>query len=215
MASSRSLSAVLISSSRSSISFSSAANCDLRRPYSYLPLLYTNPLLQPAVSEGLRLPPSQAVAQKGILSIQEKFLPGAGENLTPASLPESAIALVQNTLKAAYEAVGCKGYVRIDCFYQQAHESLTGKERVVFLEFNTLPGLTPATCLFHQAAEVGIRPMEFIDIIIELGFENHKRKDAQGEKLVSPEKKGEALSNLPKKKRVEPNQVNQQTLQIF
>ena len=156
------------------------------------------------------LPPSQAVAQKGILSIQEKFLPGAGGNITPSPLPEAAIQLIQKKLEAAYEAIGCKGYVRIDCFYQQSHESSTGKERVVFLEINTLPALTPATCLFHQAAEVGIRPMEFIDLIIELGFENHKRKDTHLEKEPSPEKKSIPAAN--KKKRADISHINQQTL---
>jgi hypothetical protein len=34
--------------------------------------------------------------------------------------------------------------------------------------------MTPATCIFHQAAEVGIKPMDFIDVIVALGFENHK-----------------------------------------
>ena len=45
---------------------------------------------------------------------------------------------------------------------------------MVILEFNTLPGLTPATCLFHQAAEEGLRPMELLDEIIELGFQAHR-----------------------------------------
>jgi D-alanine-D-alanine ligase len=120
------------------------------------------------------LPPSQTVVQKDILSIEEKFLPGAGENQTPAPLPSAALVLVQKVMTSVYSAIGCKGYVRIDCFYQSEQESPTGKERVIILEINTLPGLTPATCIFHQAAEVGIRPMDFIDTIIELGFENHR-----------------------------------------
>jgi len=123
-------------------------------------------------------PPSQTVTQKDILSIEEKFLPGAGENLTPASLPSTTLMLVRNTIEDAYSAVGCIGYARIDCFYQRADESPTGRERVVILEINTLPGMTPATCIFHQAAEVGIRPMDFIDSIIELGFEYHVNRQA-------------------------------------
>lgn len=119
------------------------------------------------------LPPSQAVAAAGILSIEEKFLPGAGENQTPAPLPGATLRFVQTTMEAVYRAVGCKGYVRIDCFYQTADQSATGKERVVVLEINSLPGMTPATCLFHQAAEIGIRPMDFIDMIVQLGFEYH------------------------------------------
>jgi D-alanine--D-alanine ligase len=121
------------------------------------------------------LPPSQVVAKKGILSIEEKFLPGEGENQTPALIASPAIALVQETLVKAYELIGCKGYARIDCFYQTAEQSNSGKERVIILEFNTLPGMTPATCIFHQAAEIGMKPMEFIDKIIELGLENHQK----------------------------------------
>lgn len=122
------------------------------------------------------LPPSQAIAAGGILSIEEKFLPGAGENQTPAPLPEKTLRFVQREIEQVFKAIDCRGYARIDCFYQNEAQSSTGKERVVVLEVNSLPGLTPATCIFHQAAELGMKPMEFIDRIIELGFENHKEK---------------------------------------
>jgi D-alanine-D-alanine ligase len=121
------------------------------------------------------LPPSQAISLTGILSIEEKFLPGAGENQTPAPLPQSALQFVQTVMENVYKTIQCKGYVRIDCFYQNAEISPTKKERVIILEINTLPGLTPATCLFHQAAEIGLKPMEFIDTLVTLGFEEHKQ----------------------------------------
>jgi D-alanine-D-alanine ligase len=119
-------------------------------------------------------PASQPVVQDDILSIEEKFLPGAGENQTPALITPTAMALVQKTMEDVYRAIGCQGYVRIDCFYQDAHVSPSGHERVVILEINTLPGLTPATCIFHQAAEVGMKPMDFIDMIISLGIERFR-----------------------------------------
>lgn len=119
------------------------------------------------------LPPSQAIANGTILSIQEKFLPGAGENQTPAPLPTEALSLVQRTMEKAYTALGCSGYARIDCFYQTATQSPTGTERVTIIEVNTLPGLTPATCIFHQAAEIGLKPSDFIDLIVTLGIERH------------------------------------------
>ncbi len=122
------------------------------------------------------LVPSQTVAKNDILSIEEKFLPGAGENQTPANLPVATLEFVKNIMVEAYKFVGCVGYARIDCFYQDGTQSKTGKPRVVILEFNTLPGMTPATCIFHQAAECGMKPMEFIDKVIELGFSNHAEK---------------------------------------
>lgn len=119
------------------------------------------------------LPPSQVVLSSEILSIEEKFLPGAGENQTPAHLPAEAIVYVQHVIETAYKLVGCKGYARVDCFYQNAKQSPTGKERLVIIEFNTLPGLTPATCFFHQTSEIGLKPMEVIDKIIQLGLQEH------------------------------------------
>lgn len=126
------------------------------------------------------LPPSQVVVQKDILTIEEKFLPGAGENQTPALLPRKALTFIQETIAQAYQALQCKGYARIDCFYQTADESPTKEERVIILEVNTLPGMTPATCIFHQAAELGMKPMDFVDKIIELGFEEHGRGKTLG-----------------------------------
>lgn len=132
------------------------------------------------------LPPSQAVSHNGILSIEEKFLPGAGENQTPAPLPQETLEFVQRVVEKAFTTLQCKGYARIDCFYQNAQQSPTHKERVIILENNTLPGLTPATCLFHQAAEIGLKPMDLLDMIITLGFEEHSPKqitDTQAESL--------------------------------
>jgi len=122
------------------------------------------------------LPPSQVIAQQGILSIKEKFLPGSGENQTPALLSDNVLSFVQKTIVHVYKTLQCKGYARIDCFYQDKNESPTNKERVVILEVNTLPGMTPATCIFHQAAEIGLKPMDFIDTIIQFGFQEHQPK---------------------------------------
>jgi len=125
----------------------------------------------------LALIPSEAVSKKAILSMQEKFLPGAGENQTPARLSKEDIDYVRNIIKEAFVIVGCQGYSRIDCFFQNEQQSPTGQKRVVILEFNTLPALTPATCLFHQAAELEMRPVEFLEKIIELGFQAHPNRD--------------------------------------
>ena len=131
------------------------------------------------------LPPSRAVSASSVLSIEEKFLPGAGENQTPAPLPSQSLRFVQDEIERIYSALNCKGYARIDCFYQDAALSPTGHERVVCIEVNTLPGMTPATVLFHQAAEMGIKPAEFIDRIIALGMELHG-SPAKEDKLDGP-----------------------------
>ncbi|MDP3889336.1 MAG: ATP-grasp domain-containing protein [bacterium] len=141
------------------------------------------------------LPPSYAVAKSDILSVEEKFLPGAGENKTPAPLSQDALSFVQKTVENVYRTLDCKGYARIDCFYQTAEQSPTKKPRVVILEINSLPGMTPATCIFHQAAEIGIKPMDFIDCIIQFGFEYHNQTVVKEVSKVPQGKKGKE-SNL-------------------
>lgn len=123
--------------------------------------------------------PSEVVSSKAVLSMEEKFLPGAGENQTPARLSVHDIGFVQQVIVDCFKAVRGVGYSRIDCFFQSEAQSPTGKRRLVILEINTLPALTPATCLFHQAAEQGLRPAQVLDEIIQLGFEHHKQDDIQ------------------------------------
>ncbi|MBD3273564.1 D-alanine--D-alanine ligase [Candidatus Dependentiae bacterium] len=130
----------------------------------------------------ISMPPSKVLAIKDILSIEEKFLPGTGENLTPAPLPQKVLKFIQGQISSVYKELNLKGYARIDCFYQNEKISPTKKERLVILEVNNLPGMTPATAIFHQAAEIGLKPMEFVDKIVELGFELHEKKYLQKNK---------------------------------
>jgi D-alanine-D-alanine ligase len=118
------------------------------------------------------LEPSEALAAGKVLTLEEKFLAGEGQNITPARLsPDPALqAALTHKLKTAIattaRTVGAHGYGRIDAFVQI---SPAGECRVVIIEVNSLPGMTPATCIFHQAAENGYTPHQFIATIITEG----------------------------------------------
>jgi D-alanine-D-alanine ligase len=114
------------------------------------------------------LPPTETIRKGDFLTVEEKFLPGEGENITPARLPEEAIRKVQDVVIQAYRALGLKAYARIDGFVVEGE--------VIVSEANTLPGMTPSTCIFHQAAEAGMSPMQFIDRVIQLSLEAHSQK---------------------------------------
>lgn len=114
------------------------------------------------------LPPTETLRKGDFLTVEEKFLPGEGENITPARLPEEVIRRVQEVMVQAYRVLGLKVYARMDGFVVDGE--------VIVSEPNTLPGMTPSTCIFHEAAEVGISPMEFVDRIIELSLEAHAHK---------------------------------------
>lgn len=123
--------------------------------------------------------PSETLAESEILSLEEKFLAGQGQNITPAryaktpQMNANISKKVQEVLKAGAKALGVEGYCRIDTFVRIFGNN---KVEVVFIEINSLPGMTPATAIFHQCALNGYKPYEFIHKILSFGEERLKRK---------------------------------------
>lgn len=117
---------------------------------------------------------SEALADGEILSLEEKFLAGQGQNITPARYAKSAAdrQKVSDQVKAALggaaKVLGVTGYCRIDAFVRVYDDC---RAEVIFIEVNSLPGMTPATCIFHQAAINHYKPYEFIDRILDFGKE--------------------------------------------
>ncbi|MBI2609593.1 ATP-grasp domain-containing protein [Candidatus Giovannonibacteria bacterium] len=105
----------------------------------------------------------------GYLTLQDKFLPGGAEMITPARLSLELTARAQEIAIKVCDELNLIGYPRIDMFVKEDGE-------IVVLEPNTLPGITPSTMVFHQAAEVGMNPADFLDKIIALGIEAHAKK---------------------------------------
>ncbi len=114
------------------------------------------------------LTPSETIPTQEILSLEDKFLYGQGENKTPARVPEELLRRIQDTAVRAYKALGLKAYSRIDMFVCDG--------RILVLEPNTLPGMTPSTVLFHQAAAEGLSQADFISRVIGYSLEAHRGK---------------------------------------
>jgi D-alanine-D-alanine ligase len=116
--------------------------------------------------------PSEALAEGEILSLEEKFLAGQGQNITPARYhknEKTRLAIskqVQQVLVDGAKVLNVQGYCRIDAFVRIDKKN---KPEIVFIEVNSLPGMTPATAIFHQCALNGYKPYEFIDAILEFG----------------------------------------------
>jgi D-alanine-D-alanine ligase len=115
------------------------------------------------------LTPSETIPTDDVLSLEDKFLYGRGENKTPARLPAGQIEKIRETAVETFRVLNLKGYARIDMFMRT-------DGRVAVLEPNTLPGMTPSTVLFHQAAASGITPAGLIDRIIRSALEVHTHK---------------------------------------
>lgn len=116
---------------------------------------------------------SEALSEGEVLSLEEKFLAGQGQNITPARYSadpaerQKISEKVKQTLGDAAKVLNVTGYCRIDAFVRIYNAD---RVEVIFIEVNSLPGMTPATCIFHQTAINGYKPYDFIDRILDFGF---------------------------------------------
>lgn len=112
---------------------------------------------------------SEALSEGEVLSLEEKFLAGQGQNITPARYAkdprrrQEISDVVKKELEKAARILNIRGYARIDAFVRVY---ASGKTEVIFIEVNSLPGMTPATCIFHQSAINGYKPYDFIEKIM-------------------------------------------------
>lgn len=117
--------------------------------------------------------PSEAVASEGVLSLEEKFLAGEGQNITPARFGNNKVEYdfisnqVKRDLEKAARILNVQGYARIDAFVRIFDDN---RAETIIIEVNSLPGMTPATCIFHQAALHNYKPLDFIDEILKYSF---------------------------------------------
>ncbi|MEV6493323.1 ATP-grasp domain-containing protein, partial [Actinoplanes sp. NPDC051633] len=101
----------------------------------------------------------------GFFRIHQENEPERGsENSTPvvpADIPDELRSLVQETAKAIYRALGCRGLARVDMF-------LTPDGRVVLNEVNTFPGMTSYSRYPRMMVAAGMPLPELIDRMASL-----------------------------------------------
>ncbi len=85
-----------------------------------------------------------------------KYSAGGSRHVIPAELPEHITAMAMDFALRAHQALGCRGATRSDFRYDDK------RDRLVILETNTQPGMTPTSLVPEQAAFVG---MSFEDLV--------------------------------------------------
>ncbi len=107
------------------------------------------------------LPPSEVILSKGhSFDYHGKYLGRGTTEITPAELSPSEVAAVQALAKTAHQALQCYGYSRTDIILTPMGP--------VFLETNTLPGLSKASFVPQQLAAAGISFQNFIEMQLKL-----------------------------------------------
>jgi D-alanine--(R)-lactate ligase len=109
----------------------------------------------------------QITLSHGFFRIHQESEPESGsENSTvtvPADISAESRALVQETAKAVYRALGCRGLSRVDMFLKE-------DGTVVLNEVNTLPGMTSYSRYPRMMAAAGLSLAEVIDQIVSLAL---------------------------------------------
>jgi D-alanine--(R)-lactate ligase len=108
----------------------------------------------------------------GFFRIHQESEPESGsENsipIVPADISAESRLLVQETAKALYRALGCRGLSRVDMFLKEDGS-------VVLNEVNTLPGMTSYSRYPRMMAAAGLPLADVIDRIISLTWHGTRR----------------------------------------
>jgi len=108
----------------------------------------------------------------GFFRIHQENAPEVGsENssvVVPADITAEARLLVQQTAKAIYRALGCRGLSRVDMF-------LTEDGQVVLNEVNTFPGMTSYSRYPRMTAAAGLPLAEVIDRLVSFAVKGQHR----------------------------------------
>ncbi len=79
-----------------------------------------------------------------------KYAAGGSRHIIPAELPRHVTERALTAALTAHQVLGCRGVSRSDFRYDEA------KDRLVILETNTQPGMTPTSLVPEQAAHIGL-----------------------------------------------------------
>ena len=82
---------------------------------------------------------------------EAKYSEGGSLHTLPAKIPEKVAREAMEYAERAHAALGCRGVSRTDFRY----DDTAGKHRLVLLETNTQPGMTPTSLVPEQAAHAG------------------------------------------------------------
>ena len=115
---------------------------------------------------GERALPSIEIEPKGgFYDYKNKYQAGCTVETTPANIPPQLEQRLREASLTAHRALGLYSYSRSDFIYREQDD------RLVYLETNTLPGMTPTSLLPQEAAAVGIGYPELCEIVVRYALE--------------------------------------------
>lgn len=95
------------------------------------------------------------IISSGWYDYEAKYAPGGSRHVLPAEVPAAVTMAALEMALAAHQALGCRGCSRTDFRFDDTAPG-AGAEKLIILETNTQPGMTPTSLLPEQAAHRGV-----------------------------------------------------------
>jgi len=106
---------------------------------------------------------TEIVSKTNFYDYDAKYAPGGSEHVVPARIPDAAWHEAMALAERAHAALGCRGVSRTDFRY----DDTKGANRLIVLEVNTQPGMTPTSLVPEQAAHKGMGFRALVRWILE------------------------------------------------
>jgi D-alanine-D-alanine ligase len=124
------------------------------------------------------LPIVEILPEEGLYTYEAKYTKGKSRYEVPANLPAELTGRIQAAALAAYRALGCEGFARIDF-------RLAPDDTFWCLEVNTIPGMTPLSLVPMAAKAAGISFEELIERILEHAIRRGTKRAASSAAAAS------------------------------
>ena len=110
-----------------------------------------------AVMDGKALGVTEIIPNTDWYDYEAKYADGGSAHIIPAKISNEAAQLCMTWALLAHEALGCRGVSRSDFrFDEKNSKKMDIVNKIVMLELNTQPGMTPTSLVPEQAAYVGM-----------------------------------------------------------
>lgn len=105
------------------------------------------------------LPVTEIRSKNSFFDYEAKYDPSRAEEITPAPIDPEVYHRIQLMSSEIYDILGCRGIVRVDF--------IIVNNSPMFLEVNTVPGMTAESILPKQIAASGMKAADLYSMVIE------------------------------------------------
>jgi D-alanine-D-alanine ligase len=116
-----------------------------------------------AVMGGKALAVTEIVPKTDFYDYEAKYAEGGSMHVLPAKIPAAAAEEAMRLAERAHAALGCRGVSRTDFRF----DDTKSKHRLILLEVNTQPGMTPTSLVPEQAQYAGMNFRKLVRWIVE------------------------------------------------